>query len=126
MRRAYHFWVYMLRCADGKYYVGVTNDIAARVLQHQQGIDLRSYTHKRRPVTLVYSAYFQYVHDAIAWETRLKKWSHAKKKALSEGRISDLSRLSHTSNNAYLYPISKNTRRRVFRFLSLCASSGSA
>jgi putative endonuclease len=75
------YYVYMLICADRSYYIGVTNDLESRVAQHQFGQDPLSYTFKRRPVTLVYSAEFQDVIDAIAWEKQMKGWSRAKKTA---------------------------------------------
>jgi putative endonuclease len=59
------YFVYMLHCSDGSYYVGVTNDLDLRISQHQEGKDLLSYTHRRRPVKLVYSAEFREVTDAI-------------------------------------------------------------
>ncbi|MBV8067739.1 MAG: GIY-YIG nuclease family protein [Candidatus Eremiobacteraeota bacterium] len=33
------YWVYMLRCSDGSFYVGVTNDLELRVNQHEFGFD---------------------------------------------------------------------------------------
>jgi putative endonuclease len=77
------YFVYMLSCADGSYYVGVTNNPDARLWQHNAGIDEGCYTYRRRPVVLVYCAGFGEVTDAIAWEKRLKGWSRAKKGALA-------------------------------------------
>ena len=31
------FWTYILRCSDGSYYVGHTDDIDYRMAQHEQG-----------------------------------------------------------------------------------------
>jgi len=76
------YWVYMLRCADGSFYVGVTNDAEKRVAQHNLGYDEESYTHTRRPVTLVWASEFSDVRDAIFFEKRLKGWSRKKKIAL--------------------------------------------
>ena len=52
------FWAYMLRCADGTYYVGQTQDLDARVWHHQSGV-VRGYTFSRRPVELVWSEAFE-------------------------------------------------------------------
>lgn len=41
---------YMLRCSDGLYYVGVTNDINRRLEEHNEGTNFDSFTFKRRPV----------------------------------------------------------------------------
>lgn len=44
------FWVYMLRCADGSFYVGHTDDLESRLAQHRQGYFPTCYTFGRRPV----------------------------------------------------------------------------
>ncbi|WP_262850589.1 GIY-YIG nuclease family protein [Mumia quercus] len=77
-------WTYILQCADGSYYVGSTNDLDARVHQHQNGIGA-SYTKRRRPVELVYAAEFDTVVEAYAWEKRVQGWSRAKREALIRG-----------------------------------------
>jgi len=88
------YFVYMLRCSDGSYYTGVTNDYRMRVSQHQEGLDRNCYTFKRRPVELVYLATFCDIRDAIAWEKRAKKWSRKKKEALITGAFEKLPELS--------------------------------
>lgn len=87
-------WVYILRCADGSYYTGsARGDLDHRIHEHDHGF-YGGYTAKRRPVTLVYSAEFQQITDAIAAERQIKGWSRAKKEALIEGRIGDLQGLA--------------------------------
>jgi putative endonuclease len=76
------YYVYMLRCADDSFYVGITNELEIRLGQHEFGLDRECYTFSRRPVALVHASDFQDVNQAIAWEKRLKGWSRAKKKAL--------------------------------------------
>jgi putative endonuclease len=87
-------YVYMLRCFDGTFYVGVTNDIHHRYSQHCAGIDPGCYTFSRRPLRLVYAGEFDRIEDAIAFEKRLKRWTHAKKRAFSERDWPLLKRLS--------------------------------
>jgi len=82
------YYVYMLECADGSFYVGITNDVERRLGQHQDGWDPRAYTHERRPVRLVHVSDFAEVLQAIAWEKQLKGWSRAKKRALVSGNWS--------------------------------------
>ena len=53
-----NYHVYMVRCADGSYYIGMTNDCQRRVDEHRNGIDPKCYTYSRRPVELVYTALF--------------------------------------------------------------------
>jgi len=79
------FWVYLLKCADDSYYVGMTNNLELRIAQHQTGVDPKSYTHSRRPVELVWSQAFQSHDDAFRCERQIKGWSRAKKEALIRG-----------------------------------------
>lgn len=88
--------VYMLRCADGAYYVGSTkaDNIASRLAQHQAGFGGR-YTSVRRPVTVVWSETFEDYNEAFAAERQIKGWTRAKKEALAAGdweRIRKLAR----------------------------------
>ena len=78
------FWTYMLRCADGSFYVGHTDDLAGRMLQHQLG-EMAGYTCTRRPVTLVWSQEFQHREEALGAERQLKGWGRVKKEALIRG-----------------------------------------
>ena len=75
------FWIYILRCADGTYYTGHTDDLERRVAQHQSGI-MQGYTHHCRPVTLMFSEYFPTRIEALERERQIKDWSRAKKEAL--------------------------------------------
>ena len=76
-------FVYILRCADGSYYVGSARGatLDKRVGEHQGG-EIDGYTSTRRPVTLVFSEQFDRITDAIAAERRIKGWSRVKKEAL--------------------------------------------
>ena len=47
------FYAYILKCADGKYYTGHTDDLEKRIGQHQSGL-LTGYTSVRLPVTLMW------------------------------------------------------------------------
>jgi tRNA/rRNA methyltransferase len=75
------FWAYILRCADGTYYTGHTDDLERRVGQHQTG-EVAGYTHDRRPVELMWSQDFGTRLEALAAETQVKDWSRKKKEAL--------------------------------------------
>ncbi|OAI22673.1 hypothetical protein A1351_04060 [Methylosinus sp. R-45379] len=77
--------VYMLLCADGAYYTGLTRkNVDERVSEHNQGIH-EGFTATRRPVRLLWSAHFERLTEAIATERRIKGWSRAKKEALIRG-----------------------------------------
>jgi len=90
----YYMYVYILQCNDGTYYTGVTNNLERRLKEHQRAENSKSYTAKRLPVELVYSKGFQSAFEAIAWEKRLKHWSHQKKEALVHGDYEKLKSLS--------------------------------
>ena len=76
--------VYILRCADGSYYVGSTRNLAARFHQHASGQGA-VYTSRRLPVELLWSYEFESVTDAFAAEKRIQGWSRAKREALMRG-----------------------------------------
>ncbi len=80
-------WVYILKCADGSYYTGMTRseEPDQRLSEHQMKLSPGAYTASRLPVRLVYSEYFDLVVDAIAAERKIKGWSRAKKEALLRG-----------------------------------------
>lgn len=88
------YFVYFLECSDKTIYVGVTGDLDKRVLQHAGGHFIKCYTFNRRPVNLIYFEEHQWIEVAILAEKKYKKWSGQKKRALAEGRKSDLKELS--------------------------------
>ena len=86
-------FVYILRCADGVYYVGLTSEPGGRIEMHNAGRGPK-FTARRRPVTLVYSEAFDSMQQARQREIQIKKWSHAKKEALLVGDLQHLHKLS--------------------------------
>ena len=91
------FWVYLLRCADGSYYAGHTENLEVRLGQHQQGICC-DWTSRRRPVELVWCEAAASRYEALAFERRIKGWTRAKKEALiaaNWNRIGWLARPPH-------------------------------
>ena len=75
-------YVYILECIDDSFYIGVTNDVGRRFIEHQSGVHEHSYTFSRRPLKLVYCKQFRSPIKAIDYEKQLKGWSRAKKIAL--------------------------------------------
>jgi putative endonuclease len=86
-------YVYILECRDGSYYVGSTWDLERRLGEHQTGLGA-AYTRRRRPVRLVWSAWYNRVADAYAFEKQVQGWGRAKRQALIEGRLGDLGQLA--------------------------------
>jgi len=87
------FYAYLLRCSDGSYYAGHTDDLDSRIAQHQSGT-IPGYTQKLRPVELVWAERFPDRDQAFAAERRIKGWSRAKKEALIQGDWEALRSLS--------------------------------
>ena len=87
------FYVYILRCADGSYYAGHTDDLEARFAAHQRG-EIAGYTKDRRPLELVFSESFSSREEAFGAERQIKGWSRAKKEALIRGDWGELKRLA--------------------------------
>jgi putative endonuclease len=79
-----HYWVYMLRCRDGSYYTGHTDNLDARLWQHEQGL-AADWTRRRRPVELVWCDAGGTRDEVVEMERRIKNWSRAKKEALIGG-----------------------------------------
>jgi putative endonuclease len=87
-------FVYILKCSDHSYYVGLTNDLQRRLNEHQEGMYKKAYTFKRRPVEMVFSIPFQDPQQAINFEKQVKGWRREKKEALINGRWDLLPELS--------------------------------
>ena len=78
------FFVYLLRCGDGTFFVGHTDRLELRLAQHRDGM-LDSYTATRPPVELVWSDELPTRAAAFAAERRLKGWTRGKKLMLIAG-----------------------------------------
>lgn len=76
------YYVYMLRCADGTFYIGFSNDVEKRVRIHNEGKAGAKYTKARRPVSLVYKELCESKSDALKREWQLKKLTRAQKQDL--------------------------------------------
>jgi predicted GIY-YIG superfamily endonuclease len=87
------YFVYIVECSDGLFYVGSTDDVEIRVTKHNTE-HYGGFTSRRRPVKLVFSQEFSSPIEAVTAERQLKGWSRAKKKALIEGRFDLLVELS--------------------------------
>ena len=75
------WWVYVLRCADGTLYTGVTTNCDRRLAQHNAGTASK-YTRSRRPVALAHRERAGSHGDALRRELAIKKLPRAAKEAL--------------------------------------------
>jgi putative endonuclease len=75
-------WIcYILRCADGTLYCGITNDVDKRILAHNAGTAAK-YTRARGPVELVFMEACDNRSVASRREIAIKKLTRAEKLAL--------------------------------------------
>lgn len=87
------FWVYILKCRDGSYYTGHTDDLERRIGQHHAG-SVPGYASERMPLELVWAAEFPTRIEALRQERVVKPWSRKKKEALIAEDWEQLRKLS--------------------------------
>ena len=75
------WFVYMLRCADGTLYTGITTDVQRRLEEHRAGKGAK-YTRGRAPLTLVYQESAEDYSHALRREYAIKQLSREEKLAL--------------------------------------------
>ncbi len=75
------WFLYVVRCADGSLYTGITTDVARRTKQHNAGTASR-YTRSRLPVVLVYQESQSNRSAALKRELAVKAMSREKKESL--------------------------------------------
>lgn len=75
-------YTYILKCSDGTYYTGWTNDLDKRLKAHNGGKSGAKYTRNRRPVTLVYYEEFQGKQEAMKREYAIKQLTRKEKENL--------------------------------------------
>ena len=75
------WYVYILRCADGSLYTGITTDLDRRCKQHNAGTASR-YTRSRLPVELVYQEARDSQSEALKRELEIKALSRQQKQSL--------------------------------------------
>lgn len=74
-------YTYIVKCSDGTYYTGWTNNLEKRIKSHNSGTGAK-YTRPRLPVTLVYYEAFATKQEAMRREYAIKQLSHQQKLAL--------------------------------------------
>jgi putative endonuclease len=97
-------FLYILRCSDGSYYIGTTRtSLEIRLAQHNAGV-LGGYTALRRPVTLVYSQWFDRITDAIESERKTEGLESGQERSSHKGRFRSIAatlraEIVHFANN---------------------------
>ncbi len=89
MKTKQGYWVYIIRCADGSYYIGSTRDLKKRLQAHEEG-RAATYTSRRRPLYLAYSEKHGTMEAARRRELQIKRWTRKQKEALISGNMEGL------------------------------------
>ena len=76
-------YTYIVKCSDGTFYTGWTNNLEKRLRDHNAGKGAK-YTKSRRPVELVYYETFSQKEDAMRREYAIKQLNRAGKRKLVE------------------------------------------
>ncbi len=85
-------YTYILKCKDGTYYTGWTNNLEKRLKDHNEGRGAK-YTKARLPVSLIYYEEFQAKEEAMRREYAIKHMTRSEKCSLiragrgKEGKI---------------------------------------
>ncbi|WP_100960245.1 GIY-YIG nuclease family protein [Bosea sp. FBZP-16] len=91
-------WVYLLASKKGgTLYVGVTNSLSRRILEHREGRG-SEFARRHGALRLVYAEQFDDAREAIAHEKRIKHWHRAWKIALIERANPDWNDLYPTTH----------------------------
>ena len=78
-------YTYILRCADGTFYTGWTNDLEHRIETHNTGCGGK-YTRSRLPVELIYYEEFDTKKEAMQREYAIKQLKRVQKEKLVNGQ----------------------------------------
>ena len=79
------YYVYIMASRSLNLYMGVTNNICQRALQHKSG-EFEGFTKKYHINRLVYYERFGHIGNAIAREKQIKSWTRAKRLALIKSK----------------------------------------
>jgi putative endonuclease len=80
------YYLYILKCADGTLYTGITTDLQRRVAEHNEKKVGARYTASRQPVKLVYSKKFKNRSVASKKEAQVKKLKRSQKVELIKNK----------------------------------------
>ncbi|MDP2594098.1 MAG: GIY-YIG nuclease family protein [bacterium] len=77
------YFVYIIECADGSLYTGITTDVVRRFAEHKSGIG-GHYTRSKEVVRVAYSEQHPDRSSALKREAEIKGWRRDKKLYLIE------------------------------------------
>jgi len=79
------YFVYILECADGSLYTGITTDVVRRFDEHARGVG-GAYTHSHGAKIIVYAERHPNRSEASKREAEIKKLTRTKKLMLADQR----------------------------------------
>ena len=79
-------YAYIVKCSDGTYYTGYTNDLEKRLLAHNAGKGAK-YTRNRVPVEMVYFEEYEDKSEAMKREYAIKRLTRKQKEKLISGKV---------------------------------------
>jgi len=81
------YFVYIIKCADGTLYTGITTDVTRRLRQHNgELVGGAKYTAMRKPVALVYQSEHYSRSEACIEESRIKKLTRPEKEKMIQDK----------------------------------------
>lgn len=81
IKRSSQYFVYIVRCQEGTYYTGYTNNLKNRIKEHNSGRGAQ-YLRGKLPVKLVYVKEYKYYKNVLHAERNIKKLTRKQKEGL--------------------------------------------
>jgi len=81
VKRKSKYYVYIVRCKNGTYYAGYTNNLDNRIKEHNSGHGAK-YLKGKLPVKLVFAKEYKYYMNTLRAERNLKKLTRKDKEIL--------------------------------------------
>jgi putative endonuclease len=82
------WFVYIVKCSDGSFYTGISNNLEHRLRQHNgEIVGGAFYTRNKRPVKLIYTEEYGTHLEAARREVEIKKMTRAEKVIIVEKGI---------------------------------------
>lgn len=75
------WFLYVLECADGSFYTGISNNLQERIKEHNSGRGSK-YARSRLPVKLIYSETYTTKSRALKREIEVKSLTRTQKEEL--------------------------------------------